>query len=83
MTLDTAFVAALRADWRTAGLDAADTAMLAYCEKLTRAPASVTRADVDDLRGHGFDDQGVLQIAMICGMFNYLNRIADGVGLAR
>lgn len=83
MTLDEAFVAAIRSDWRTAPLDAADRAMLGYVEKLTCNPNSVVPADLDRLREHGFDDRGILQIAMIAGMFAYLNRVADGVGVGK
>lgn len=83
MTLDEPLVAALRADWRTAPLTDQDRAMLGYCEKLTLRPASVEAADLDALRAVGFDDLGILQIAMIAGMFNYLNRIADGLGTGR
>ena len=57
--------------------------MLAYVEKLTLKPASCSQADLEGLRGHGFDDRAILQITMIASMFNYLNRVADGLGTGR
>ena len=83
MTGDDELVQALRRDWRTARLEARERAMLEYVEKLTLRPASVTRQDVERLRVAGFDDAGVLQIAAIASWFNYVNRVADGVGVGR
>jgi alkylhydroperoxidase family enzyme len=57
--------------------------MLDYAAKLTRTPADMTRADVEDLKAHGFDDQTVLQINLIASYFNYINRVADGLGVGR
>lgn len=57
--------------------------MLAYVEKLTREPAAVAQADVEALRAAGFDDVGVLQINLIASFFNYINRVADGLGFGR
>jgi len=68
-------------DWRTAGLDERRIAMLAYAEKLTLAPASVTREDVDALRAAGFSDEDVLHICEVTAYYAYANRIADGLGL--
>lgn len=85
MTLDEALSQAIyRGEWRTApGLDAKDHAMLGYVEKLTKDPVSVQREDLDDLRAHGFDDTGILQINLIASWFNYINRVADGLGVGR
>jgi uncharacterized peroxidase-related enzyme len=82
-TLDASLVTALREDWKAAPIDGRDRAMLAYCVKLTEAPASVQRDDVEALRAAGFDDVGISQIAMIAAFFNYVNRVADGLGVAR
>lgn len=73
----------LRRDWRTAPLDEPDRAMLGYVEKITRNPVSISRADLDGLRAVGFDDQGILQINLIASWFNYINRVADGLGVGR
>jgi uncharacterized peroxidase-related enzyme len=74
---------AIRHDWRTADLDEADQAMLAYVEKLTLRPADVRREDVEGLRLHGFNDTAILQINLIASWFNYINRVADGLGVGR
>jgi alkylhydroperoxidase family enzyme len=57
--------------------------MLAYAEKLTVAPTSVTRDDLDALRRTGFDDRAILQMNLIASFFNYVNRVADGLGVGR
>jgi uncharacterized peroxidase-related enzyme len=83
VTEDEALVAALRAGWRTAPLTDQDRAMCAYVEKLTLAPVTCTREDLDGLRAVGFDDTAITQISMIASMFCYLNRMADGLGVGR
>jgi uncharacterized peroxidase-related enzyme len=82
-TLDAELAAALRRDYTQANLSPADRAMLDYAAKLTRTPAQVSRADVDRLRQVGFDDRGILQINLIASWFNYINRVADGLGVGR
>lgn len=57
--------------------------MLDYTAKLTLAPASVAREDVEGLRTEGFDDTTILQINLIASWFNYINRVADGLGVGR
>lgn len=83
MTLDESLVEAIKTDWRAAPLDARERAMLAFVDKLTRAPGAVTRDDHRALRDEGFDDAGILQVTLIASMFNYFNRVADGVGVGR
>ena len=72
----------MAADYRQAPLAPAERAMLAFAERLTRAPWDMGRADVDDLRHHGFDDRDVHDITQIAAYFNYINRVADGLGVA-
>ena len=57
--------------------------MLGYVAKLTLHPVEVERADVENLRAHGFDDKAILQINLIASWFNYINRVADGLGVGR
>ena len=83
MTLDESLANAIREDWRSAPLDAKDRAMLAYVDQITRDATAVTREDLDALRAAGFDDQGILQINLIASFFNYINRVADGLGVGR
>ena len=70
------------ADWRTAGLDERRSSMLAYAEKLTLEPARMTRDDVIALREVGFLDRDILDICEVTSYYAYVNRIADGLGVA-
>lgn len=79
---DDALLGRIEAGWRTAGLSARRQAMLTYAEKLTLAPASVTREDVDALRRAGFADADILAVAEVTAYYAYVNRIADGLGVA-
>ncbi len=83
VTLDESLANAIKLDWRTAPIDDRDRLMLGYVETLTRNPASVAREDLDALRAAGFDDRAILQINMIASWFNYVNRVADGLGVGR
>jgi alkylhydroperoxidase family enzyme len=57
--------------------------MLGYVEKVTKDPVSVSQDDITALRVAGFDDTGILQINLIASWFNYINRVADGLGVGR
>lgn len=72
---------AIERDYRTAGLDERRLAMLGYASKLTRTPASMERADVEELRAAGFTDTDVLHIAEVTAYYAYVNRLADGLGV--
>jgi uncharacterized peroxidase-related enzyme len=74
---------ALVADPDGAPLPPADRALVDYALKLTRTPAAMSRDDVDALREQGFDDRGVLQATLIAAFFNYVNRVADALGVGR
>ncbi|MBK7895603.1 MAG: hypothetical protein IPJ90_12150 [Anaerolineaceae bacterium] len=72
---------ALVRDWRTAPLAAADRALCALAAKLTHHQAQMTPGDLDALRGHGFDDRAIHDAVQVIGYFNYINRIAHGLGV--
>jgi uncharacterized peroxidase-related enzyme len=74
------FVAAIKTDWRKAQLAPADRALCEFAEKLTRSPGAMARADVVQLRAHGFDDRAVHDAAQVVSYFNYINRVADALG---
>lgn len=57
--------------------------MLDYAAKVTRHAWKVTPDDLDRLRELGFDDQAILQINLIASWFNYINRVADGLGVGK
>ncbi len=83
MTLDEKLVEAIREDYRTAPISAADKVMLGYVEQLTRDATGIGREHHDRLRAAGFDDKGILQITLIASWFNYINRVADALGVGR
>lgn len=68
--------------WRSAGLDDANETLCRYADKLTRHPHEVTDADIEDLRLAGFTDAAIHDATQVIGYFNYINRMADGLGVA-
>jgi uncharacterized peroxidase-related enzyme len=83
VTLDDALVRALQDDYEHAPISAADRAMLDYVGKLTTDATTIGPADHERLRDHGFDDRAILQITLIASWFNYINRVADALGVGR
>jgi alkylhydroperoxidase family enzyme len=57
--------------------------MLDYVVKLTKDATQCSRDDIARLREAGFDDRGILQITLIASWFNYINRVADALGVGR
>ena len=57
--------------------------MLDYVMQLTRDATGISRQDHARLREVGFDDRGILQITLIASWFNYINRVADALGVGR
>ena len=68
-------------NWRVAQLDARQTAMLAFVEKVTVASAQVTEGDREELRNAGFSDRDIWDIASVAGFFAMSNRVASAVGM--
>ncbi|MBS0266401.1 MAG: peroxidase [Planctomycetes bacterium] len=64
-------------------LSDADRAMLDYTVQLTKAAYRMTADDCDRLRAVGFDDTAILQITLIAAWFNYINRVADALGVGK
>ncbi|MBI4279961.1 MAG: peroxidase [Armatimonadetes bacterium] len=67
-------------DFRSAPISDADKAMLAYAEKLTLAPSEMREEDVQVLRAHGFSDRAILDMNLVAGIYNVLDRLVDGLG---
>ena len=76
-------VEALRKDFHTAPISEQDKTMLEYVVKLTKDATQCSPADHKKLRAVGFDDRGILQITLIASWFNYINRVADALGVGR
>ncbi len=79
---DEARVAQAMQDYRLLDLPEQTRAMLDYAVKLTQAPASVSEADVAAMREAGFSDRDILDVNLITSYFNFVNRIAEGLGVA-
>lgn len=73
-------LAALGVDWRDAALAPLDAALCAYAEKLTLSPSGMSAADVDALRRAGLRDEAIHDAVQVIAYFNYINRVAEGVG---
>ncbi len=76
-------IEALKKDHGTAPISEQDRVMLDYVVKLTKDATQVRPGDHDRLRKAGFDDRGILQITLIASWFNYINRVADALGVGR
>lgn len=63
-------------------LTPADRALAAYAAKLTRAPAAMTEGDIQGLREAGIAEADILLANLIVAYFNFVNRIALGLGVA-
>ena len=74
---------ALQEDYRTAPIAEQDRLMLDYVAQLTRDATRLSEKDHQKLRSAGFDDQAILQITLIASWFNYINRVADALGVGR
>jgi uncharacterized peroxidase-related enzyme len=83
VTLDEKMVEALKKDYRTAPISEQDRTMIEYVVKLTKDATKASPADHERLRSAGFDDRGILQITLIASWFNYINRVADALGVGR
>ena len=83
MTLDEAFADALARDYRSTPISSQDRVMLEFVEQITRDATAISPAFHDRLRAEGFDDRGILQITLIASWFNYINRVADALGVGR
>jgi uncharacterized peroxidase-related enzyme len=83
VTLDQDLVEALKKDYATAPITDQERVMLDYVVKLTKDATKIWKDDHDQLRAAGFDDKAILQITLIASWFNYINRVADALGVGR
>lgn len=71
----------LKTNYRTADLSAKEMAMLEFAELLTVQPSNVIKDDVDHLRNVGWADADIVDIVHQTALFNYMTRVADGLGV--
>ncbi len=72
---------AIKIDWRGADLSNLDMALCEFAEKLTSRQSSIEQADIDRLKSLGLDDRGVTDAVEVIAYFNYITRVADGLGV--
>jgi len=73
----------LKEDYTKAPITDRERVMVDYVVKLTKDATKVSPQDHERLRGAGFDDRAILQITLIAAWFNYINRVADALGVGR
>jgi uncharacterized peroxidase-related enzyme len=83
VSLNQELVEALQRDYRSAPISEQDRIMLDYVVKLTKDATKVSPDDHAKLHAVGFDDRSILQITLIASWFNYINRVADALGVGR
>jgi uncharacterized peroxidase-related enzyme len=76
-------VRALETDYTQASLTPAERVMVDYVVQLTQDATKISRANHGRLRQAGFNDKAILQITLIASWFNYINRVADALGVGR
>ena len=81
--MDDALVKALQEDYTRAPLTDQERAMLDYVVQVTKDATRIGPSDHEWLRAVGFDDTAILQITLIASWFNYINRVADALGVGR
>ena len=83
VTMDDDLISALREDYGNAPITDAEKVMLDYVVQLTKDAVRITPKHHERLHEAGFDDTAILQITLIAAWFNYINRVADALGVGR
>lgn len=81
LTKNEALVSQIKADYTKAIIDSKTLAMLNYAVKLTVKPTSITDEEVNILRDQGCTDREILDVCQITSYFNFVNRMAEGLGV--
>jgi len=81
--MDEEMITALRDDYKTAPITDAERVMCDYVVQLTKDATKIHPGTLNGLRDIGFDDTAILQITLIASWFNYINRVADALGVGR
>lgn len=83
VTLDDGLIDKLRNDYDNAPITEAERAMCDYAIQLTKDAVKLHPGHIEKLKSVGFDDTAILQITLIASWFNYINRVADALGVGR
>ncbi|MCY7375116.1 MAG: hypothetical protein LH472_04000 [Pyrinomonadaceae bacterium] len=81
--MDDDLISKLKTDYENAPLTEAERVMCDYVVQLTKDAVKITPKHHEKLRSVGFDDRAILQITLIASWFNYINRVADALGVGR
>ncbi len=79
---DPALIPLLQSDYTQAPINDRERALLDYAAKLTRTPQAMTEADLTPMRNAGLSDADILDANLVTAYFAFVNRIADGLGVA-
>jgi uncharacterized peroxidase-related enzyme len=71
----------LLGDIETASIDDRMKPLLRYVKKLTHLPARLTRSDADAVYAAGWNDQALHDAISVCALFNFMNRLVEGIGV--
>lgn len=71
----------IKADWRQAKLEKHDRLLCEFAEKLTLRPSTINNNDIVKLKQAGFSDRAINDTVEVIAYFNYITRIADGLGV--
>ena len=82
-TSDNELADAILKNYKTAPISPREMVMLDYAAQLTEDATKITPRTHETLRSVGFDDTAILQITLIASWFNYINRVADALGIGR
>jgi uncharacterized peroxidase-related enzyme len=74
-------VEAIVRDYRNAGLEPAEVALMPFAEKITLHAYKITPQDIEDLRTHGFSDADILDIILAVAARNFWSKVTDAVGV--
>ena len=80
-TKDQKLVDEIAKDWKISSLANEQIALCNFAEKLTLKPGEITQLDYKELQKNNFDDKAISEIVQVISYFNYINRVADGLGL--
>ena len=69
-------------DWKESSLTEQQKAICYFAEKLTLYPGKIELNDISKIKKFGYSDKDISEIVQIVSYFNYINRVADGLGLA-
>jgi len=68
-------------DYRQADLPPRERALCDYAVKMTLTPGNLNEGDIEALRAHAWSDEQIACAVQVIGYFNYINRLADGLGV--